>query len=414
MGQIHFMLGSVRLRSFLFALGVALTPALTAWSADTALPTLNSPRPSMEIEAAALAKQGKFAVLPARNFSMENAESQAGTATTVALWSHTVSSGGTSYKYQMVGRNPFVTLTTPTYNVTASVIPIKVVFTSFSNFTADPEAKDTTCSPKGTATALTKASPLFNAIPGNIWGTSVGEGQYVDLFQRANFNTQTDSTGINPDYHTTLLYKLNPEITVNVSGGDVIAANCGNLGLMDFATWDNYIQTTLMPQLASQSPPIAPPTQLAIFLLYNVVLYENSTSNCCILGYHSAFDDPAYANAFHTYVSVEFDTSKDFTGVADTSAMSHEIAEWMDDPSGNNPTPSWGNVGQVSGCQANLEVGDPLSGTLSQIYMPSNGYTYHVQDLTFVSWFFDQHPSDGVNGWYSFLGNFLGPAVPCT
>ena len=28
-----------------------------------------------------------------------------------------------------------------------------------------------------------------------------------------------------------------------------------------------------------------------------------------------------------------------------------------------NPTPKWGHIGQVSGCQSNLEVGDPLSGT---------------------------------------------------
>jgi hypothetical protein len=93
--------------------------------------------------------------------------------------------------------------------------------------------------------------------------------------------------------------------------------------------------------------------------------------------------------------------------------MSHEIAEWMDDPAGNNPTPSWGNIGQVSGCQANLEVGDPLSGTLNQIYMSSNGYTYHVQDLAFTSWFYRQKNSTGVNGWYSLFGTFLTPSEPC-
>jgi hypothetical protein len=148
-------------------------------------------------------------------------------------------------------------------------------------------------------------------------------------------------------------------------------------------------------------------------LLYNVVFFEGSISNCCILGYHSAFNDPAYGNAFHTYATVEFDTSQTFTGVSDVSVMSHEVAEWMDDPAGNNPTPSWGNIGQVSGCQANLEVGDPLSGTLSQIYMSKNKYTYHVQDLAFTSWFYGQKPSTGVNGWFSFLGTFLTPALPC-
>jgi hypothetical protein len=76
--------------------------------------------------------------------------------------------------------------------------------------------------------------------------------------------------------------------------------------------------------------------------------------------------------------------------------------------------PVCGNVGQVSGCQANLEVCDPLSGTLTQIYMNADHYTYHAQDLAFTSWFYGQNPGTGVNGWYSLLGKFLTPAVPCS
>lgn len=403
----------MRLRSVALAMSVALVPALGAEASEHSLPTLYSPEPQFEIDASGLPKQGRFAVLPARNFNSAAAEAEAAAATTIALWSRTVSVGGTAYQYTMVGKNPFVVQSTPTHTTPVYVIPVKLTFTSFGNYVADPAAADATCSPKGTAVALTKASPLFNAIAGTIWGTSVGSGQYVDLFQRANYDTQTNPNGINPGYHNTLTYRPGAELSVSVSGGDVIAGTCGQIGMIDFSTWDNYIQTVLMPALAAQSPQVAPPTALAIFVLYNVVLYEGSTSNCCILGYHSAFNDPSYGGAFHTYVSVEFDTTKTFSGVEDTSAMSHEIAEWMDDPPGNNPTPPWGNIGQVSGCQANLEVGDPLSGTLSQIYMASNKYTYHVQDLAFTSWFYDQSRSTGVNGWYSFLGNFLSPAVPC-
>lgn len=64
----------------------------------------------------------------------------------------------------------------------------------------------------------------------------------------------------------------------------------------------------------------------------------------------------------------------------------------MDDPLTTNATPAWGHVGQVSSCQTNLEVGDPLSGTL----LPSvtmNNFTYHSQELAFFSWFFRQVPS---------------------
>jgi hypothetical protein len=84
----------------------------------------------------------------------------------------------------------------------------------------------------------------------------------------------------------------------------------------------------------------------------------------------------------------------------------------MDDPAGNNPTPPWGNVGQVTGCQSNLEVGDPLSGTDITVTM-SNSYTYHLQELAFVSWFYRTSPSIGVNGWYSSNGTFKTPAAAC-
>ena len=84
----------------------------------------------------------------------------------------------------------------------------------------------------------------------------------------------------------------------------------------------------------------------------------------------------------------------------------------MDDPLGNNPTPKWGHTGQVSACQATLEVGDPLSGTNITATMP-NGFTYHLQELAFVSWFFDQVPSTGIFGWYSSNDTFKTGAAAC-
>lgn len=399
----------MNLRSFGLAIGLVLVAAVGTKAADIKLPVLVSPAPPVQPQMV-----GRFAVRPAKNFNLRAAQAQATAGTTVPLWLRTLSSGGTHYTFQMVGKNPFVVLTVPSSNIKAVIIPLRLVFQSFGNTTFDPSIADPTCSPAGPAVRLVKASPLFNDIAAYPGGTSVGTGEYVDLFQRANYFSKTNSTtGINPNYHVILNYAQSPVVTVPVTGGDVVAGTCGNLGLMDFSTWDTYLQTQLFPLLASQSPQIAPPITLPIFLLYNVVLYNGSESSCCILGYHSAFSDPAYSSAFHTYASVEFDTNRSFSGVDDISAMSHEIAEWMDDPAGNNPTPSWGNVGQVSGCQANLEVGDPLSGTLAQIYMSANRYTYHVQDLAFTSWFYGQKPSTGVNGWYSFLGSFLAPAAPC-
>jgi len=83
----------------------------------------------------------------------------------------------------------------------------------------------------------------------------------------------------------------------------------------------------------------------------------------------------------------------------------------VNDPYGDNQVPPWGHTGQQPGCQENLEVGDPLTGTsMPPVTMP-NGYTYDLQELAFFSWFFGGQ-SIGVNGWYSNNGTFLTDAGP--
>ena len=97
--------------------------------------------------------------------------------------------------------------------------------------------------------------------------------------------------------------------------------------------------------------------------------------------------------------------------MTDISALSHEVGEWMDDPTVSNPTKPWGHIGQVSGCQSNLENGDPLSGTTRVVTI--GGHPFHVQELAFTSWFYHQSPGSGVNGWYSNYGTFTSSAAPC-
>jgi hypothetical protein len=84
----------------------------------------------------------------------------------------------------------------------------------------------------------------------------------------------------------------------------------------------------------------------------------------------------------------------------------------MNDPFGNNATPAWGNTGQDLGvCQSNLETADPLSGTEAPPITMANGFTYHLQEMAFFSWFFGG-PSTGINGWFSNNGTFLIDAGP--
>jgi hypothetical protein len=344
------------------------------------------------------------------------ARAQAAAATTIPLWTHEIAVAGdpkSPYGFEMVGKDPFVAHANPVTTIAAPIVP--VVFTIGSTV-FDPTKADPACSPGGIPAHLVRQSPLLQPIHGNQWGSGVGLGQYVDDFQRANFWAQTGPAGINPGYHVVLKPVVLPAVTVPAGemaklGGTTLATPCGTVGEIEVTAWEIYLEDIVFQALDQQG---AGPTTIPIVLFYNVVLYDQTTSNCCYLGYHTAFTDEAAGGTLHEYVVADFDTSRNFPGFADISALSHELAEWMDDPIGDNPTPPWGNVGQVQGaCQSTLEAGDPLVGTLEQIYMPENGYTYHVQDLAFWHWFYRKPHSPSLNGWYSFQGNFLAAATPC-
>ncbi|MBV9265352.1 MAG: hypothetical protein JO061_04205, partial [Acidobacteriaceae bacterium] len=176
------------------------------------------------------------------------------------------------------------------------------------------------------------------------------------------------------------------------------------LAVVNINTIDAYLQQYISAHGLNAS-------QFPFFVLYNSVMSNGAASNsnnCCILGYHNALGNPG-----QTYGIADFEGRNQtvFSGVSDVAAASHELAEWADDPFGSNATPAWGNIGQVSGCQNDFEVGDPLSGTL----MPAvtlNGFTYHLQELAFYSWFYGG-PSIGAGGAYSSNGTFSGFAKSC-
>ena len=311
-----------------------------------------------------------------------------------------------TYKYTILGQNPTTTLASATTTITVPIIPLKLVFSDGTTF--DPSVADTTCSSAGSAVSLLVQSPLFNNFTYAPGGTSVGNTQYEDFFQRSNFWKYTSASGINPNYHVLFTAAPLAEVTVNVPAGEgkVTSGSCGKLGQVNLNWFDNYLQNTIYPQAGIQ------PTELPVFLTYNVVTYDLTQPSSYILGYHSAFSSTATGNANQVYAVGDFDTTGLFGSTQDVSDLTHELGEAMNDPLGSNPTPAWGNIGQVSGCQTDLEVGDPLSGTGTTVTM-TNGYKYHVQELAFVSWFYHDSPSTGVNGWYSSNGTFTTSAAAC-
>ena len=327
--------------------------------------------------------------------------------TTVPEYTATQKVGTKNFSYTIVGKNPAIKVSNASTTVNAEIVPLILKFSNGDTW--DPTKVDS-CDPGASALTRTQNSPIVKPQAHSFGGTSVGNVQVTNAFQRAEFWKDAQPTGINPSFGVNLAFKTLKPVTINVPNAQAFVLNtsisCGN-GLVGatMINWlDNHIQKVVIPSLKSQG---VSTTTFPVFLLHNFV--EISGSQCCILGYHNTFNTSAGAQ---TYGLSMYDNTGLFTGSSDISALSHEVAEWQNDPNTINPTPAWGHIGQVTGCQSNLEVGDPLSGTTFNDAL--GGFTYHPQELAFFSWFYHQKPSIGVNGWYSDQGTFTTPAANCT
>ena len=320
---------------------------------------------------------------------------------------------GNSYSGVMVGDDPFTT--SGSVNIPTELVPIIL---NIGGTLMDPTVPDTHCLGGLVPDTVIQQSPMFSSASFAFGGTNVGTTQYIDAFQRANFfGVENPGT-----FHTTLGLSVLAPVLVNVpvSQGTTFASRLfvGGCPGGVFATVNiNFLAPLIigriLPSLVAQGE--VNPGTFPIFMIYNTGMTVGPPKNlkkCCVGGFHSAL--LASNGAVQTFSILDFDTTGVFgEGALDTAIMSHEVGEWMDDPIGNNPTPAWGHTGQVRGCQNNLEVGDPLTGHLIP-NVTLNGFTYHLQELAFFSWFYGS-PSIAVNGMFSDNGTFTTDAGPvCT
>lgn len=309
-----------------------------------------------------------------------------------------------------------------TTNVPTIIVP--VVFNLNSGVLVfSPNATDPGClGGANTGLNLFLNSPLIST--GHAFtlnGENEGNVQYIDAFTRAQFST-IKGAGYNVNLSPV---SVGPTLTVSVTGapninGDAFnfTGQCGTNPAPTNAAGDlgvvniNFLIPILQNYITANA---IPSTTFTYFLLYNTVISNGDSrnlNNCCILGFHST--SGAGPN---TYGIGDFEGRNQtlFGGTADVSVSAHEIGEWLDDPFVNNtaaPVTPWGGIGQVGGCQSNLEVGDPLSGTLIPA-VALNGFNYHLQELAFFSWFTHDNPSLGAGGKYSDNGTFGGFAKAC-
>lgn len=304
---------------------------------------------------------------------------------------------GKSYPFNIVGTDPSLGANTTT--IPTVIVPMKITFAS-TGATLDGTSQ----------VANTQNSPIFLTADYTTGATDVGVTQYGDAIQRAEF---WNLPGFSPaGYHVLLgAPTIAPTVSITVAVGNGTTYGAGFLGVVKSSFWD--------PLLAGLATAYGP-NVLPIFLTDNVYESDNGLiSQCCVLGYHAS-EGPPIATA-HTWIYATYVRTGTFGGnaILDVQALSHEVAEWLNDPfvgtpllGGINLIPPAKLPGQGGACIFNFETGDPLEAPPVVFTKVTNGKTYHLQDEVFLSWYM-HGASFGVNGWYSYLGTFLTPSSLC-
>lgn len=324
--------------------------------------------------------------------------------------------GGNSYSYTMVGQQPSQKKTT---TVPTSYVPLSFYFDEFVDKSGNNIVIDAT-----TISSEIKKSPLFESADYATGYTQFGDAQMrAEFFPLFNKDSDNDA---NDNFHV-LLGKPHDLIAVTIE----VPVGSANMYQLPDGSYVAVIDINfLVSQLNTllQTEPISV-TSIPIFLTRNAVYGDFSKGqwvDCCIGGFHSAVEvsqtkDKTLVQVFDFATSLDSDVANFVFGdpgvFADVNALSHEIAETLNDPFANNITPKYQLPGAPAGaCQNILEVGDVIE-NLNPDYteMTMNGFTYHPQTEALLQWFEGKKPSNAVNGYYSFPDptRLTAPFTPC-
>ena len=351
---------------------------------------------------------------------------------TVPFWSSSFTdpTNGVTYPFTMVGSDPRLGGST---TVATAVIPLKFTFIAGNqdvsalnvparNYVAVPVA----ASMDGAdSVAATIASPIFSPTAFSISGDS--GVQYGDAVMRAQFGK------VGTGYHVQLAAPSTEDgITLNVPEDIGVAVN-NPVGVLTGFVDADWFKARLRHIINTMH---LPASTLPIFLSKNVFLYtDGDLTHCCILGGHGAGSPTGVgggslngkdAKAWRTFVFAAYITPRSFpgfpapnAGISDIHALSHEVAEWMNDPFGvNKVQPYKLPVAPPGACSSELETADPVAGvwfSLPGNPDPAARYVWHPADQVFLNWFARDGEDPAlapVSGRYTFnpsTGHFPGP-----
>jgi hypothetical protein len=281
-------------------------------------------------------------------------------------------------------------------------------------------------------------------------GGALSAGNTAVQLQDATMRSQFNQVGTS--YHLRLHPNIKPAVTINVAGnhGTLLASGRGVVFAdVEIGWWASQLQNF-------NNSLHLDPTHMPLYLTNEVMLYVGKNPfNCCVIGFHGAGIVPGKNNGpgnssgnaqVQTYSWASYITPGTFNpnsgwALQDIHAISHEIAEWADDPFVNNFVQPWLTpTAPQYGCTGILETGDPVvgigfsKGSNSYAQGPApNGQivadgTYHPEDEVFLPWFVrtapnttsqpTQAPSTNI-GRYTLMGDlnpfpgFRQPATGC-
>lgn len=347
-------------------------------------------------------------------------------AVTIPNWgsSFTDPTNGVTYAYSMVGANPASNSST---TVPFVIIPMDFTFASAPagvdpTLAGSSKVDATIASPMFTGTAnIGKASKTASAAPAGVAPQPRMEQEPSDTTQIGDAFVRAQWNKVGTGYHVllgspTVLPAASIAVPSNQGFMLVGSVSHARIGLMSYSWFSSQLHN-LMNSLHIS------PTVVPLFLVYDTFLYIQTTSNCCVLGYHGATSsiNGNGKQQINTYMFASYSEQGIFSSnpgdkisyIQDIHALSHEVSEWLDDPFINNAVNPWLTpTAPQYGCTSDLEVGDPVVGYGFTVTMPS-GATYHPEDEVFYSWFARQNPSISAAGYYTYLNNFATVAQGC-
>lgn len=372
------------------------------------------------------------------------------TTQTVAHWhgSAVNPDNGVTYGFNMVGADPSTDAST---TITADIVPVNLVIGG-RTFSGADTVQPTLASPVFADNSYTTTPAVTDrSAPGGftsprtyLSNAGTPATQLEDVTMRSQFN-KLGSSG----YHVLLKPVVHPALTIVVPSGEgtlVQTARGVVAGDVSIDWWAAQIQNL------NNTLSYADPTHLPVYLTNNVMLHIGSNpANCCVIGFHGASEvvgqgtgstHGSGSQPVQTYMWASYVTPGFFNPVADWALqdihpLSHEVAEWGDDPFVNNTVEPWVTpTAPQYGCTGVMETGDPVvaigfakgANTFEQGPTPSgtqvaDGY-YHPEDEVFMPWFMRLSPNTvsetvqgGSDGRYTLMGAlnpYSGFKVPAT